>query len=122
MSSKTKKTIVILLALCIVMTFAPLFFIRGASFGGSDDAGSGVIEEINGGYEPWFTPVFETLIGGELPGEAESLLFSLQTGIGTGVIAFSLGRMVERKKWLEAQEKENNSQKEENCLKKTVDN
>ena len=37
-------------------------------------------------------------LGGELPGELESLLFCVQTGIGVGVIAFFLGRFVERKK------------------------
>ena len=35
-----------------------------------------------------------------IPGEVESLLFCLQTGIGVGVIAFIMGRFVERKKWL----------------------
>ena len=42
--------------------------------------------------------MFEQLLGGELPGELESLLFCVQTGIGVGVIAFFLGRFVERKK------------------------
>lgn len=36
----------------------------------------------------------------EEPGEVESLLFCLQTGIGVGVIAFIMGRFVERKKWM----------------------
>ena len=26
-------------------------------------------------YEPWFTPVLETVIGGEIPGEAESYVY-----------------------------------------------
>ena len=46
----------------------------------------------------------ETALGGELPGEIESLIFCLQTGIGVGIVAFVLGRFVERKKW---QDKEN---------------
>ena len=45
-----------------------------------------------------FTPVLETALGGELPGEIESLIFCLQTGIGVGIVAFVLGRFVERKK------------------------
>ena len=66
-----------------------------------------MISEIKGEeYEPWFTPVLETALGGELPGEIESLLFCLQTGIGVGIVAFVLGRFVERKKW---QDKDNNS-------------
>ncbi len=32
-------------------------------------------------------------------GEIESLFFCLQTGIGVGVIAFIMGRFVERKKY-----------------------
>ena len=48
----------------------------------------------------WATPIFEKLIGGELPGEVESLLFCIQTGIGVGIIAFIMGRFVERKKWM----------------------
>ena len=57
-----------------------------------------MVEEIHGEYEPWFTPVLETALGGELPGELESLLFCVQTGIGVGVIAFFMGRFVERRK------------------------
>jgi hypothetical protein len=37
-------------------------------------------------------------LGKELPGEVESLLFCVQTGIGVGIIAFYMGRLVERKK------------------------
>ena len=58
-----------------------------------------MVEEIAGEYEPWFTPVLETMIDGELPGEIESLLFCVQTGIGVGILAFCMGRLVERKKW-----------------------
>ena len=32
--------------------------------------------------------------------EVESLLFCVQTGIGVGIIAFFMGRFVERKKWM----------------------
>ena len=72
--------------------------LKDAKFGGSDDAGSGVVEEIHDDYQPWFTPVLETFLQGEIPGELESLLFCVQTGIGTGVIAFFAGRMYERKR------------------------
>ena len=58
-----------------------------------------MVSEITGSeYKPWFTPVMERWIGGELPGEVESLLFCVQTGIGVGVIAFFMGRLVERRK------------------------
>lgn len=98
--SKNTKTVIMLLVLVAIMIVVPIFALKGAEFGGSDDAGSVMVEEIAGAYEPWFDPVFETAIGGELPGELESLLFCVQTGIGVGVIAFCMGRFVERKKWI----------------------
>lgn len=98
--SKDKKTVIVLLLLAAVIVIVPLFALRGAEFGGSDDAGSVMVEEVQGkAYEPWFTPLLETLIDGELPGEVESLLFCVQTGIGVGIISFFMGRFVERKKW-----------------------
>ena len=102
--SKNTKTVLILLAVVVLIAFVPLFALKDAEFGGSDDAGSVMVEEVHGEYEPWFTPVLETMIGGELPGEVESLMFCIQTGIGVGIIAFILGRFVERKKWLDKEE------------------
>ena len=99
MASKDKKVIVGLLIVAILIAVVPFFALKGAEFGGSDDAGSVMVEEIRGdSYEPWFTPVLEQAIGGELPGEIESLLFCVQTGIGVGIIAFVAGRFYERKK------------------------
>jgi ABC-type cobalt transport system, periplasmic component len=106
--TKTKKTVIGLLIIAALIAVIPLFTLKGAEFGGSDDAGSEVVSEIKGTkYEPWFKPVMETWIGGELPGEVESLLFCVQTGIGVGVIAFFMGRFVERHKI----EKEKNKDK-----------
>ena len=68
---KNKVTAFILTALILLIALVPLFALKGAEFGGSDDAGSQIVESIQGNYEPWFTPVLETLIGGELPGEIE---------------------------------------------------
>ena len=97
--TKNTKTVVILLVIAALIAIVPLFALKGAEFGGSDDAGSEMISEIQGKeYEPWFTPVLETALGGELPGEIESLIFCL--------VAFVLGRFVERKKW---QDKEKDS-------------
>lgn len=97
---KNKKlTVVILLVIALLIAVVPLFVLKGAEFGGSDDAGSVAISEITGTeYEPWFTPIMETWIHGELPGEVESLLFCVQTGIGVGIMAFLMGRFVERTK------------------------
>lgn len=101
--NKTKVLVLLVLALCI--TFIPFIALRGAEFGGSDDAGSQMVEEVIGDeYTPWFTPILEQFIGGELPGEMESLFFCIQTGIGVGVIAFAMGRLVERKKWTDKED------------------
>lgn len=99
---KDTKIAVILLILVALIIAVPLFALKGAEFGGSDDAGSQKVEEIAGEYEPWFTPVLETALNGEIPGEVESLLFCVQTGIGVGVVAFFMGRFVERKKYEES--------------------
>lgn len=111
--SKNTKTVLILLVIAALIAIVPLFARKGASFGGSDDAGSVMVEEVRGGeYEPWFTPVLENLLDGELPGEVESLLFCIQTGIGVGIIAFFMGRLVERKKWMNKYKEEEQDKKE----------
>lgn len=105
--AKTKNKVILLLTIAVLIALIPLFTLKGAKFGGSDDAGSKVVSEITGtNYKPWFKPVMETWIGGELPGEVESLLFCVQTGIGVAVLFFFLGRFVERTK---KEDKENNS-------------
>lgn len=97
---KKPKTASILIACILLIIFVPLFLIKGAEFGGSDSAGSDMVEEVTGGaYEPWFAPVLETLTGGELPGEVETLFFCLQTGIGVGIIAYGFGYLAARKKY-----------------------
>ena len=94
------KSIIALVVVAAVIALVPLFALgSSAEFGGSDDAGSEMIAEVTGEeYEPWFEPVLEKAIGGELPGEIESLFFCLQTGIGVGIIAYVMGRFSERKK------------------------
>lgn len=96
-----KKKIIILLLIAAFVAVVPLFALKNAEFGGSDDAGSVMISKIQGKkYKPWFSPILETFTGGELPGEVESLLFCVQTGIGVGIIAYNLGRFRERKRLL----------------------
>ena len=98
--TKNLKTALILLLIVVAMTLLPFAVARGAEFGGTDDAGSQMVNQIRGEeYQPWFTPPLESLFGGELPGEIESLLFCLQTGIGVGVLAFGFGYYTARKKY-----------------------
>ena len=95
------KIVLILVIVAILIALVPFFVLGGkAEFGGSDDAGSVMVNEVTGTeYEPWFTPILEDIIGGELPGEVESLFFCLQTGIGVGIIAFIMGMFIERKRF-----------------------
>jgi cobalt/nickel transport protein len=104
--SKTKKQVLILLIVAVLIAVIPVFMLKGAEFGGSDDAGSVVVSDVTGTeYEAWATPVAEIYLGGEIPGELESLLFCIQTGIGVGIIAFFMGKFVERKKWTKEEKK-----------------
>ncbi len=103
--SKNKRTVLILFVIVLLLIIVPLFVLKGAEFGGSDDAGSQAVSEIVGKeYQPWFTPIMERAIGGELPGEIESLLFCVQTGIGVGVISYCFGYLVARKKYSRKEE------------------
>ena len=97
---KKRTTVFILISLVIVIILMPLFLLPGAEFEGSDGQGSDMVDEVSDGeYEPWFEPVLEKLIGGELPGEMETLFFCIQTGIGVGIIAYCFGYLVARKKY-----------------------
>ena len=42
--SKNTKTVLILIAAAILIAIVPLFALKGAEFGGSEDAGSQVVE------------------------------------------------------------------------------
>ena len=93
-----KKKVITLLVIILLIAFIPLFALKDAEFGGSDDAGSQVVEEVDSSFQPIAEPILEKMLGHELPGEVESLLFWVQSSIGVGVLAFFLGRFVERKK------------------------
>jgi cobalt/nickel transport protein len=112
-----KTTVIILIIMTALLILTPLFLIRGAEFEGSDGQGSEMVEEIAGeDYEPWFEPILETLIGGELPAEIETLFFCIQTGIGVGIIAYCFGYLVARKKY----GKENEDEEQDNDIKNTA--
>jgi len=97
-----KSTVILLLVLILLIAIVPLFALKDAEFGGADDAAGDAVSEVLGeAYEPWYTPIAETVLGGEIPGEVESLIFCVQTGIGVGIIAYLMGRFVERKKHLD---------------------
>lgn len=80
-----KKNLILAL-LVIVIAVAPLLFLKGAEFGGSDDQAEEAITQIDENYKPWFSPVWEPPSG-----EIESLLFSLQAAIGSGIVCYYFG-------------------------------
>ena len=89
MSTNTKSTNkknAMLLLLAIALIIIPLLINPGAEYGGADGQAEGIINQINPGYEPWFSSLYEPPSG-----EIESLLFSTQAALGAGVIGYYLG-------------------------------
>jgi len=62
-------------------------------FGGADDGAEGVVEEVDPGYESWWSGIFGDY---ELPGETESMLFALQAAIGAVIIGYAIGRFTKK--------------------------
>lgn len=105
-----KRQFWIIAACVVVLTVAPLLFVRTpalgpdgkaqALFGGSDDAARDAITVIAPHYRPWFAPLME-------PGpEIASMLFALQAAIGAGVIGYWLGASVTRQRERQRRERE----------------
>lgn len=82
------KKNLILLAIVVVMCLIPFFMPanKEAEFAGADGLAEEVITQSHPDYEPWFSSFFEPASG-----EIESLLFTLQGSLGTGVICYILG-------------------------------
>lgn len=101
---KNGKIVLLLLAACVVLTIIPFMVAsKDAEFGGADDAAGEIVEELNPDYVPWAEPVLEKILGGEIPGETESLLFCLQAAIGAGVLCYGFGYLVARKKYVKGE-------------------
>lgn len=90
---KNSKINILLIILAIVIIVAPLIFNKDAAFEGADGQAEGAITEISPDYVPWVNSLWEPPSG-----EVESLLFSLQASIGTGVIAYYFGYSKGKKK------------------------
>lgn len=76
----------ILIILVIFLTFAPLFLLKNAEFAGADERAESAIAEIDKDYRPWFSSIWEPPSG-----EVESLLFSLQSALGAGIVCYYIG-------------------------------
>lgn len=87
-----KWTILVLLAV-IALTVVPLVVAGGAEFAGADGEAETAITEIDPGYQPWFSSIWEPPSG-----EIEGLLFALQAAFGAGAVFYALGYFVGRDK------------------------
>ena len=85
MGNKTKNTL--LIAICLVILIVPFMLHRDSEFEGSDAQAEGVIMELDETYEPWVSPIFP-----DIPGEIETLLFTIQAAMGGGFIGYYMGR------------------------------
>ncbi len=93
-----KKTLAILLiAICIIIAVVPLMTIKDSEFEGADGEAENLIGEINPDYEPWADVIMEPP-----GGETESLLFSLQAGLGGLILGGGFGYLVGKNKKDEA--------------------
>ena len=84
-NSMLKKNL-ILAVLVVVIAVVPLLFLKHAAFTGSDDQAKKEITKIDANYKPWFSSIWTPPSA-----EIESLLFSLQAAIGSGVVCFFFG-------------------------------
>lgn len=80
------KKNLLLIGIVVLIATIPLAMFGGAEFGGADGQAEDVISEINPNYEPWFESFWEPPSG-----EIESLLFSVQAGLGAGFIGYYIG-------------------------------
>ncbi|MDZ8257790.1 energy-coupling factor ABC transporter substrate-binding protein [Nostoc sp. ChiQUE01b] len=76
----------LLVVAVLALAVAPLIFVRGGEFAGSDDKAEKAITEIQPGYKPWFKSFFEPASK-----EIESLLFASQAALGAGVVGYAIG-------------------------------
>ncbi len=99
MTKKTKQNI-ILLILVLILVIAPFIVAKQGAFGGSDDQGTAQIMKNDPHYKVWAHPLWTPPSG-----EIESLLFTVQGSLGTGIIAYIIGSAHgKRKAQKEAQE------------------
>jgi cobalt/nickel transport protein len=88
--SRNTKINTLLLLIVAALAVLPLALGLGdhkeEPFTGADGEAETVITEIEPGYRPWYSPLYEPPSG-----EIESALFALQAALGTGVLAYYFG-------------------------------
>lgn len=100
---KRTKTNIILLICVILLVLIPFIFVKG-SYSGSDDQGTAQIKKFDPSYKVWAHPLWTPPSS-----EIESLLFTVQGSLGTGIICYFIGAAHGKKKALEGKNKENDS-------------
>ena len=96
---KRTKTNITLLICVILLVLSPFIFVKG-QYGGSDDQGTEQIKKFDPSYKVWAKPIWTPPSG-----EIESLLFTVQGSLGTGIICYFIGAAHGKKKALEEKEK-----------------
>lgn len=97
MKKRTKVNVI--LSICVVLlVMIPFIFVKG-NYEGSDDQGTAQIEKYAPHYKVWAQPLWTPPSG-----EIESLLFTLQGSIGTGIICYLLGNAHGKKKALQGKD------------------
>lgn len=86
-NSVLSGSVMILLILIVVFLIAvPLFINKDFAFSGADGNALDIINEVNPNYKPWFSSIWAP------PGsEIETLIFCIQSSLGTAVIFYILG-------------------------------
>jgi cobalt/nickel transport protein len=86
---KYQKQNLLLLLASLIIVLIPLVVITNSDFSGADGQAEEVILSNSPSYEPWFSNFWEPP-----GGEVETLLFSVQAAIGSGVLFFGLGYFI----------------------------
>lgn len=103
--SKTKQNL-LLLGAVLILIIVPFFYAKGGSFTGSDDQGTEQIKKFDPSYKVWAHPLWTPPSA-----EIESLLFTVQGSLGTGIIAYIIGSARGKKKALKQIEEQKHGKK-----------
>jgi cobalt/nickel transport protein len=87
-----------LLAAVVALFAVPLALhagrgVGGQAYAGADSTAAQVVTQVDPGYRPWFSPLFQPSSS-----EVESGLFAVQAALGAGVFGFVLGRLSGRRR------------------------
>ena len=93
MKQRLTNNNIVLVIIAILLIGSPLIINKNAEYGGADGQAEELITEIDPNYKPWVSSIYEPQSG-----EIESLLFSVQASLGTGIICYYLGYMKGKKK------------------------